>query len=756
MIGLYQRAIELLTKEIESRADNFYFDESSGISKEDQKDILAQIDKITSESKISVTPEVFVIKPQKKGVLLPVLINLLAALTLGSFILFQYISFQVKKQELSTEQDTSVIDQGRLLEQVQREQEEELARKQLEISGIQNELLGINAEREDLIANMDLRVQEKEEELRRQLEQELEDERNKLLSQGISEDEIQRRLSDLEQQKENESNAEVASFIDEMEKQRTVFENLEIELQQQLSNANTDKLELEEEYKRRAQELEEAKTEAEQELLLLSEQNEQEEIVSAQLIGFYNNLKEDMNANRLEAGLADLDTIRNFMNERAVLALPEISKRRDIEFFIINNLETLIENEIQKASTDTTSLIAAANLITSIREKVISADQEYNSGNLNEASVLYKEALTILPEIDRSHNYIITRMSDVNQDKINMLEGYLNNAQNSFEKEDFESSKYYYLQALEYLPVSGNSINNMISEIERIGFNNEVNNLTETQTEKAEMLLIEADNYYSERQYNEAIAAYVSVLAQFPYSSQVNNSINGIAGSLDGLKVMSFENLSEESSKIEEMQILLNEKITNIEALQIEKEALQLELEPLKLELDRLKLELEDLRNNPTVLLPETDNTSTTENLTDSTVTVSDLERLLAIEKEYNEVKQLYLEYITKEDNVLNEQGNMGLVQTKIYLDIFLASRSIENIFEGLRNRIKMYDIAFEKAGREVAFLDTKDLIYDLSLFDTKRDKLSFLDSEIAKNTGNDVFVELLEELKDFVEDNTR
>ena len=37
MIGLYQKAIELLNKEIESRADTFNFDESSGISKEDQR-----------------------------------------------------------------------------------------------------------------------------------------------------------------------------------------------------------------------------------------------------------------------------------------------------------------------------------------------------------------------------------------------------------------------------------------------------------------------------------------------------------------------------------------------------------------------------------------------------------------------------------------------------------------------------------------------------------------------------------------------
>jgi len=752
VIGLYQKAIGLLNKEIESRASAFNFDETSGISKEDQKDILEQIEKITSESKISVTPEIFTIKPEKKGVLLPVLINLLAAVLLGSFITFQYFSFQQTAEILTTEADISGVDQGKLLEQIQKEQEEELARKEQEISGIQNELLGINAEREDLIANMDLRVQEKEEELRMQLERELEAERSRLLNQGVSEDEIQRRLFELEQQKETESNAEVASFIDEMEKQRALYEDLEDELQGQLASASQDKENLEQEYERRAQELEEAKSEAEEELLLLSEQQKQEEIVSAQLIGFYNILKEDMNANRLEEALEGLGAIRNFMNDRIVLALPEISKRRDVEFFVVGNLEKLIEIEIQKESADTTSLVASANLIISIREKVVSADNQYNSGNLEQASVLYQEALSILPEIDRSHSFFINRVEQVNQERLNMLERYLNNAQNSYEEDDFDSAKYYYIEALRYVPISETRISIMISQIEKMGFQNEVTGLSESQTEEARELLEEADTYYSERLYNEAVAVYVSLIAQFPYSSQVNESINGIAGSLEGLKVQSITSIGEESSKIAEMEVLLNEKISDIEILQLEKAAIEQKLEPLKQELTRLRLELEEFKNNPAVLIPD-NNTDTTDTQTEAPVITADLERLLAIEKEYNQLKALYIVYITKEDSVLSEQGDDGLVQSKIYLDIFLASRNIENIFAGLRDRIKMYDIAFERVGREVAFLDIKDLIYDLSLFDAKQEKLSFLDSEIRKNTGNEAFVELLEELKDFVEE---
>jgi hypothetical protein len=209
------------------------------------------------------------------------------------------------------------------------------------------------------------------------------------------------------------------------------------------------------------------------------------------------------------------------------------------------------------------------------------------------------------------------------------------------------------------------------------------------------------------------------------------------------------------------MENLLNEKISETENLKLEKRALEEELTPLKKELERIRDELKELRNNPTVIFEEpSDNDTDSNDQTDSSnvqpiISSSETERLREIEKEYNALKSSYYEYVTKENDVLKEKGEEGLVQSKIYLDIFLASSNIENIFEGLRDRIKMYDIAFEKVGREIAFMDVKDLIYDLSLLESKREKLSFLDSELKSSSGNKAYTELINELIDFVEENT-
>ena len=98
-------------------------DEKSGISKEDQKEILEEIDKIASESKIKVTPEIFNIKAVKKGVLFPVIINLMAfgILAVGITLL----AFFFKRGEEQLLEDTTAISsaEGKLLQELKKESE---------------------------------------------------------------------------------------------------------------------------------------------------------------------------------------------------------------------------------------------------------------------------------------------------------------------------------------------------------------------------------------------------------------------------------------------------------------------------------------------------------------------------------------------------------------------------------------------------------------------------------------------------------
>ena len=100
------------------------FDESSGISEEDQKEILGEIDQIVTDNKIKVTPEVFQIKPQKKGFLFPTLVNVFSLVILAAGIVTLALLFH--REETIMIEETSALStaEGKLLRELQRETEE--------------------------------------------------------------------------------------------------------------------------------------------------------------------------------------------------------------------------------------------------------------------------------------------------------------------------------------------------------------------------------------------------------------------------------------------------------------------------------------------------------------------------------------------------------------------------------------------------------------------------------------------------------
>ena len=60
------------------------FDSEAGISKEDQKDVLQEIENVVTKNRIVTTPEDFIVKANKRGVLFPVLVVVSAVVALSA------------------------------------------------------------------------------------------------------------------------------------------------------------------------------------------------------------------------------------------------------------------------------------------------------------------------------------------------------------------------------------------------------------------------------------------------------------------------------------------------------------------------------------------------------------------------------------------------------------------------------------------------------------------------------------------------
>ena len=393
-------------------------DESS-VTEEDRAEILQEIDKVVEENKITVTSELFELKPAKKGIFLPIFINILAlAVIVGGFFLATWY-FEQQRESLSTEAEGFLSAEGRLIAELKREAESQLQEKDNEIGQIQSQLNQIEQERADLMASMDEQVREREAELKAALDRQLALEKSRLEALGKSAEDISGQLADLEQRVTAEQEAELNAFKSEAEetlraKEEELARNKAL-TEQILDEARNEREELEAKSQAREEELvaqyEEEKaalaeqaTEAETRLQQVTASQEREKLVSDQIIGTYNLISQKMENGNFTAAMADLEQLKTLLYQPSINTLPNIAARRNSDLFIIDALEELAETRAAVEETKTTdSILQTANLLETARGAVVRADDAFSAGNRAEAKRLYTDALKLVPALGRAY-----------------------------------------------------------------------------------------------------------------------------------------------------------------------------------------------------------------------------------------------------------------------------------------------------------------------------------------------------------------
>src|SRR5208337_2187812 len=380
MLGLLDKARKLrdtLGLGTDGR-EEFAFDPDSGITREEQKEIRQEIEKVGTSSRMKVSPEMFVVKAAKQGVLFPVLVNVAAIVALAAGLAVLYFLFQRGESQAAHQDTTAITAEGKLLEEVKKESEARLQEKNQQIDQIQGRLSEIDKQRQDLQSNMDAKVQARESQLRAAMASELDAERARLQKQGLSEQDIQKRLSDLEAQKNAQFNSQLAAFRTQADadrkKSEAALQDLRTQFNADLAKANADRqqvlsdsrqreADLQAQLAQRTQELQSAQAQTQQQLAALTSQKQQEDLVSQQLVGLYSIAQTDIAAKNYPRALTSLQAISSYVNSSDVAVLPGIARRRPVDLFIVDSLTTLVQGEIDKGKVDTASLVDAANRI---------------------------------------------------------------------------------------------------------------------------------------------------------------------------------------------------------------------------------------------------------------------------------------------------------------------------------------------------------------------------------------------------------
>jgi len=328
-------------------------DREQEIPDDEKKQILDQIEKSISES---VVPVALQAKPKKKGLLFPCIVNLAALIVLVAAVFTAFRVFEVRREKLDLETRTVASAEGKILDEFKREAEEKLKEKDTAILRVLKQLGSLERERSQLSRIMELRIQEKEREMRRELEAELQRRKEDLRQNGVAAAEIERQLLALETEKKRQIFGELKAFQDEIDS-LTRRKEQELLREKEMARRSLELATLEREelmfttQKQEIELLDRIRPEETGIAISLAAQDRfteretlsvQERLVVDQIVSSYIEIAAKLAGKRYEQASAELTELEAIFLDQRVSGLPAIERRKAADLKIITAFRSLI------------------------------------------------------------------------------------------------------------------------------------------------------------------------------------------------------------------------------------------------------------------------------------------------------------------------------------------------------------------------------------------------------------------------------
>lgn len=311
--------------------------EEMEISPEEREQVLKQIETAIAENRAPQRVDLASLRPEKRGLLLPLLINLVALVLIAAGVLLLSRYFELRKDNITLRRTSYLSAEGTLIQTLKKETESRLQAKEQEIASIQLRLQEADQARQALKLELEAELATREGELRRKLEDELSRERERLLALGTSEAGISDRLREFESRQQDSIDREIADYRRQLDAQLQEKEQELLESQRRsreaLDKANRDRDELLSELKKQESE----KSAAEQRLTELKARLKAESLMRDQSAVVFAGLEEDLRAQRYTEALQDLESLEN---------------NPAVEKYVVDLLKQLIRSSQGQASQD--------------------------------------------------------------------------------------------------------------------------------------------------------------------------------------------------------------------------------------------------------------------------------------------------------------------------------------------------------------------------------------------------------------------
>jgi hypothetical protein len=755
--------------------NEFGFDKSSGISFEDQKDILSHIERVAQSSRILAGPDTWKVRPNKRGAFLPIVVNVAALLAIAGGIFGLSKAFSPDTQSVRNGSATLSSAEGRLLQEIKRESEGKIQEKDKEIASIQERMLALDKEKEQLRLSIDERIKAKEAELRDQLKVELEKERQRLIAQGLSEAAIQEKLKEFEKRKTEEFRAQLDEFAKKADAERAALQvNLDKardEYKKSLSDATAERQRIQDESRQREQELraqlddkskaleaERARTAvslqaAQSELTRLNADASRVKAVEDRLLGLYASARQSLRDGRIDDAANTLVALRAYLSSADVAAIPALSTRRELDLFTADLIERAIGTERAKSGADTTSVTNALDALASIRAQIDSARKAVAAGDRTAAASAYRAALSTTKELEEAGTFLEGTWKTDLEAKSAELEAA--NAERDALARDLAAStksamggintagkdsralEAAFGRLLANLPLGPGEAAQAYTYIKDAGAREAEAARRATDSAAAGAPLRSAAADLSAEKYFDAIIGFASVLTRYPAAEQATQAIEGLRQAGRSLAQALQDSRDRAAERIGTLEARLAEARDRIDALKAEADAAK----------------AAGKTTAATSAAPAPGATASAASSAEYAALQAEKAKvesdLATAQARYDSVATAYQAYAGDEDSILTAGGDLAVIEARTRLDAFLSSPAIASAMPGMRERIARYFAAFQTAGQKDVLFNAADIVDGaVRIKDPAVRTRYFADLE-ARYEGNAAMLEFLKSVRE-------
>jgi hypothetical protein len=490
-VGLLRKAARLRENRPSTKVEVDGYAWSSGLDDKERREIVERIDVLTKRSRLSAEPDIFKVTPRRSGIMLPIVINLLMiAAVAGAVVLVAHI---FRGQAAATAQNGVALQsaEGKLLEALKKESSSQLEAKDQAIADIQGRMTALDKERNSLSASIDERVKAKENELRAQLQSQLDAETRRLQAQGISSAAVQAQLKKYEMEKTADFQNRLLDFQKEADAERRQndarYAQLKSDYEDNLASLAAERQKIQADAQKREEDLRaslEAKSKsmaaenaqaltglaaAQAELARLDAQKQQAGKAEDRIVSFYAGVRQALDDKRYGDAAVQAAALRSYLDAPEVLALPDLAARRGADVFASESLANYAKLQLDRSSADSTRLLQQAQLLQAAQVAANEGKRLSAAGDAAGAEAKYNEALSLVPDILSAHQYFLSKAQDAEAARRAGLMDALAKAQAAYRAGDFETLTSSYEVALAYLPLSADDRRAIMARLEEAG-----------------------------------------------------------------------------------------------------------------------------------------------------------------------------------------------------------------------------------------------------------------------------------------------